>query len=477
MKYEIVIGLEVHTQLATQTKLFCGCLTEFGAPPNSHCCPVCTGMPGVLPVMNRRAFELCVKTAIALNCKISRKTWFDRKNYYYPDLPKNYQISQNSSLIGMEGYVTIEVNGEEKKVRINNVHLEEDAGKLIHAEMPGADYSIVDLNRTGTPLAEIVTEPDMNSIEEAIAYMEELRSILEYTEVSDCKMAEGSLRFEPSISLRIPGAAKLGNRVEMKNINSIKAVHKSLEYEVKRQSKILDEGGTVDMETRLWNDDTGRSEKMRSKEEAQDYRYFPEPDLVPVELDDAWLKAIKSGTVELPRPRLKRFITEYDLNDYDASVICASRHVADYFEAVVSEGIEAKVAANWIMSDVLRELNEQNIEPGEFPINPGRLSGLLKAVAAKTVNTTIARDVFAKMLEDEREADAIIKDQGLAQISDTGELETILDQVINENPKPVADYKSGNMNAINFLKGQVMRLTRGKANPNLVAELLAKKLG
>ena len=476
MKYEPVIGLEVHAQLATKTKLFCGCLTEFGAPPNSHCCPVCTGMPGVLPVLNRRAFELCVKTALALNCKIARRTWFDRKNYYYPDLPKNYQISQNSSLLGADGFVEIEFDGQTKNIRINNVHLEEDAGKLIHGEEPGADYSVVDLNRTGTPLAEIVTEPDMNSVEEAVAYMETLRRILEYTQVSDCKMAEGSIRFEASISLRLEGEKQLGNRVEIKNLNSLKAVQKTLLYEIKRQTKLLESGGNVDMETRLWNDEAGRSEMMRTKEQAQDYRYFPEPDLMDVVVDDAWLESIKAETVELPRPRQKRFMEHYKLSEYDASVLCASRAVADYFESVVSTGVEAKPAANWVMADVLRELNEQKSALEEFPISPERLAGLIGLVQNATVSTNIGREVFAAMLKDDREAEVIIKERGLTQISDTGELDAVLDKVINDNPKPVQDYKNGNKNAVNFLKGQVMRLTKGKANPNLVGELLAKKL-
>jgi len=477
MNYEVVIGLEVHAQLATKTKLFCGCLTEFGAPPNSHCCPVCTGMPGVLPVMNRRAFELCVKTALALNCKIARRTWFDRKNYYYPDLPKNYQISQNSSLLGTDGFVEIELDGKTKRVRINNVHLEEDAGKLIHGEEPGADYSVVDLNRTGTPLAEIVTEPDMNSVEEAVAYMEALRAILEYTEVSDCKMAEGSIRFEASISLRPVGETRLGNRVEIKNLNSLKAVQKTLQYEIERQRKILDSGGTVEMETRLWNEETGRSEKMRTKEEAHDYRYFPEPDLMDVVVDDAWLERIKAEMVELPRARQKRFMEQYELNEYDASVLCASRIVADYFESVVAAGVDAKPAANWVMSDVMRELNERKIAPEHFPIAPERLAGLIRLVQDGTVSTNIGREVFSAMFEDARDARAIVEERGLAQISDTGELDAVLDRVISENPKPVQDYRNGNKKAANFLKGQVMRLTKGKANPKLVGELLAKKLG
>jgi len=476
MRYETVIGLEVHAQLATKSKLFCGCATTFGSPPNSQCCPVCLGLPGSLPVMNRRAFELAVKTALALNCKIARRTWSDRKNYYYPDLPKNYQISQNSSLLGTEGCVEIQADGKPKRIRINNVHLEEDAGKLMHGHEHGASYSVVDLNRTGIPLAEIVTEPDMSSAAEAEAYMYALRSILEYTEVSDCKMQEGSLRFEASISLRPEGTERLGSRVEIKNLNSIKAVVRSLQYEIQRQASVLDSGRQVEMETRLWDDDLGRSEKMRSKEEAQDYRYFPEPDLMDLAVDVAWLEAIRSELVELPQARRSRFVDQYQLSDYDASVISADRAVADYFEAVAASGIEAKQAANWVMSGVLRTIKEKRISVSEFPISPRRLADLLKIIRAGAITTTIARGVFERMLEDKREPGEIISTQGLSQISDTSELEAIIDEVFKANPKAVEDYRAGNKNTLNFLKGQVMRQTRGKANPRVIAQLLAQKL-
>ncbi|HPD13926.1 MAG TPA: Asp-tRNA(Asn)/Glu-tRNA(Gln) amidotransferase subunit GatB [Planctomycetota bacterium] len=489
--YEVVIGLEAHAHLATKTKLFCGCSTRFGAPPNTQTCPVCTGHPGVLPVLNRTAFEHALKTALALNCSISRNTALDRKNYYYPDLPKNYQISQNYRNLGVNGHVDLDVGGRTRRVRIHNVHIEEDAGKLLHPEdlqqttlfdlseaeraaLAGA--TLVDLNRAGTPLVEIVTEPDLRSVEEATVYMETLASMLLYLGVSDCKMQEGSLRFEASISLRPVGAREYGNRVEIKNVNSMKAVASALQYEARRQSDRLAHGEQVARETRLWDDAAGRTAPMRSKEEAQDYRYFPEPDLVPVEIDEAWLERVRASLPEMAPARRRRFVAALGLPDYDAGVLVADRALADYFESCVALGAEPKAASNWVMGPVLRELKTRSLAIGELAVPPAALVELMGLVSAGTIAPNTGKEVFAEMAATGRRAPEIIESRGLRQISDTAELESVVLRVLRENPKAAADLREGKKQAQGFLMGQVMKATRGKANPQVVGELIAKKL-
>ncbi|MCQ4575001.1 MAG: Asp-tRNA(Asn)/Glu-tRNA(Gln) amidotransferase subunit GatB [Candidatus Brocadiales bacterium] len=476
MKYEIVIGLETHAELATASKLWCGCSTTFGTPPNTQVCPVCLGMPGVLPVLNKKALEYSLRAALALNCGINLFSMFDRKNYYYPDLPKNYQISQNHLNLGLNGFVDIRTNEGMKKISINNVHLEEEAGKLIHPEDPSADYSLVDFNRAGVPLLEIVTNPDMRDLKEVEQFMQTLRNILLYNEVSDCKMQEGSLRFEASISLRPVGQEKLGRRVEMKNLNSMKAVLKALEYETGRQTEVLDSGKEVDMETRLWDEVKGRTGRMRSKEEAHDYRYFPEPDLVPMAIEERWLNKLRSALPELPINRRNRFVEEYSLSDYDAGVLTEDKAVADYFERSVGLHATPKPLCNWITNDVLRELKERKVEIKDFKVCPESLVGLVKMVEEGAVSMPVAREVFVSMADTGKEAAELVKEKGLLQISDKGELEELVSKILDENPAAVSDFKKGKKTALGFLVGQIMRQSKGKANPKVANELLTQKL-
>lgn len=476
MKYETVIGMEVHTELATKTKVFCGCSTEFGAPPNTHVCPVCLGLPGSLPVLNKKAFELSIRTAIAMGCEIADVTRFDRKNYYYPDLPKNYQISQQYQCLGTNGSIEIDVNGTLKTIRINNIHLEEDAGKNIHSDVPGADHSLVDLNRTGTPLLEIVTEPDMGSIDEAVAFMNTLKNLLQYIEVSDCKMQEGSLRFEANISVRPEGTEKLGEKVEIKNLNSMKTVVKTIEYEVKRQSRALDRGEAIVQETRLWDDEASVTRPMRSKEEAQDYRYFPEPDLVEIHVSEQWQEDIRKNLPELRDAKRARFIDRYELPEYDAEILTESKLLADYFEEAVNFHNNPKAISNWIMTEILRELKEGETEIDDFLITPEHLAELVSLIDDKTISGKIAKTVFGEMLESGKMAKVVVEEKGLVQITDTGEIEKIVMEVIEKNPGPAGDYKEGKDKAIGFLVGQVMRASKGKANPQLVNQLFREKL-
>ena len=477
MEYEVVIGLETHAELATITKLFCGCSTKFGAEPNTHVCPICLGMPGVLPVMNKKAFEYALKAAVALDCEINRFTNFDRKSYYYPDLPKNYQISQNYYNLGVDGHMNMSVNGTIKKVRIHNVHLEEEAGKLIHPEESGADYSLVDFNRAGVPLLEIVSYPDMRNVDEVESYMQTLRKILLYTEVSDCKMQEGSLRFEASISLRKKGTDKLGNRVEIKNLNSMKSVIKAIEYEAMRQSELLDRGETIDRETRLWDEVNEKSERMRSKEESQDYRYFPEPDLLPVLIDEKWLSEVKNSIPELPLARKQRFIEACKLSDYDASIITEEKVLADFFEECIKVLNRPKSFSNWIINDLLREVKDRKLDISNLPIKPRQLAALVEIIEKGTISSTIAKEVFSEMIQTGKEPQKIIEEKGMAQISDEGLIESVIDKVIAGNPSVIEDYKKGKKNALAFLVGQVMKETKGKANPKIVNEMLVKKVG
>ncbi|MBV6517494.1 MAG: Asp-tRNA(Asn)/Glu-tRNA(Gln) amidotransferase GatCAB subunit B [Candidatus Brocadia sp.] len=476
MEYEVVIGLETHAELATITKLFCGCSTKFGAGPNTQVCPVCLGMPGVLPVMNKKAFEYALKAAIALNCKIGEFTNFDRKSYYYPDLPKNYQTSQNYYNLGVDGSMHIRVNGTMNRIRIHNVHLEEEAGKLIHSEESGADYSLVDFNRAGVPLLEIVSYPDMRNVDEVESYMQTLRKILLYTGVSDCKMQEGSLRFEASISLRKRGSEALGNRVEIKNLNSMKSVLKAIEYETKRQAASLDRGEAIERETRLWDEVNEKSARMRSKEEAQDYRYFPEPDLLPVLIDEKWLDAIKGTIPELPLAKKQRFMEGYKLSDYDTSLLVEEKILADFFEDGIKILDRPKAFCNWITNDLLREVNERKLDIQQLPIRPQQLASLVEIVEKGTISSTIAKEVFSEMIQTGRDPQVIIEEKKLTQISDQGFIETVIGKILSDNPAAIEDYKKGKKNALTFLVGQVMKETKGKANPKVVNELLQKKI-
>jgi aspartyl-tRNA(Asn)/glutamyl-tRNA(Gln) amidotransferase subunit B len=477
MEYEACMGLEVHAELATDSKLFCGCSTKFGAEPNTQTCPVCIGMPGVLPVMNKKAFEFVLKTALAFHCQVPKRLNFDRKNYYYPDLPKNFQISQNYYNVGANGCVEIMVGDAVKRIGITNVHIEEDAGANKHSEDPRENFSLVDLNRAGVPLVEIVSAPDMHTPDEVDAYMRTLRNSLLYLGVSECKMQEGDLRFEASVSVREKGAAKLGSRVEMKNLNSITAVVKAVNYEIERQTDCLRRGEKIPQETRLWDDAGGKTARMRSKEASHDYRYFPEPDLVPVVVAAEWLDKVKAGVPELPVPRRVRFIRDYRLSAYDAGVLTDDRALADYFEATMKAGASPKGAANWITNEIARELNTRNITMAEWRVTPVMLAELVQAVETGKVSTAIGREVLTQMQDSGKTAGAIIAEKGLAQISDTGALEALVDKVLAANPNAVADFKKGKKEARGFLIGQVMRQTKGKANAKVVGEVLEKKLG
>ena len=475
MKYEVVIGLETHAELDTESKLFCGCSTKFGSEPNTQTCPVCLGLPGVLPVMNKKAFGHSLKAAVALHCEINQFTNFDRKSYYYPDLPKNYQTSQNYFNIGNNGYVDMVVDGKEKRINIHNVHLEEEAGKLVHPEASDANYSLVDFNRAGVPLLEIVTQPDMRSIEEVESYMHTLRNILLYIGVSDCKMQEGSLRFEASISLREHGSTVLGNRVEIKNLNSMKAVLKVLAYEMSRQSSLLDDGKEILLETRLWDDVDAVSRRMRTKEDAHDYRYFPEPDLLPFWINQEWIDETKTTIPELPVSKRQRFVKEYSLSDYDAGILTDDKSLADYFEECVGLSQDSpKELSNWIINDVLRELNERKVYVQDFTVTPETLVGLIKI--KPTIGNSIAKEVFVEMANTGKDAPTIVKEKDLTQMDDTSELNEIVIKIVEENPKAVEDYGLGKKNALAFLIGQTMKITKGKANPKILTELFKQRL-
>ncbi|GGI99822.1 aspartyl/glutamyl-tRNA(Asn/Gln) amidotransferase subunit B [Alicyclobacillus cellulosilyticus] len=475
MNFETVIGLEVHVELKTKTKIFCGCETTFGAPPNTNVCPVCMGHPGTLPVLNRQAVELALRAALALNCRINQDCKFDRKNYFYPDLPKGYQISQYDQPIGEDGYVEIEVGGERKRIGIVRVHLEEDAGKSMHA--PDGSHSLVDYNRTGVPLIEIVSKPDIRSPEEARLYLETIRSIMQYCDVSDCKMEEGSLRCDANISLRPVGQAAFGEKTELKNINSFRFVQKALEYEVERQTAILRSGGKVVQETRRFDEATQTTVSMRTKEEAHDYRYFPEPDLVRLHIDDEWLARVRATVPELPLAKRDRYMRELNLPAYDAGVLTSDPGVAAYFEQVVAAGADPKAASNWVMSDLLGYLNANNLSVADSPVRPAQLAGLIAEVDKGTISIKQAREVFKAMCETGKDAPVLIKELGMEQISDEAALLGIVDEVIANNPKSVADYQGGKEKALGALVGQIMKATKGKANPAVVNKLLLERLG
>ena len=475
MKYEAVIGLEVHAHMLTATKIFCGCSTQFGSGPNTQTCPVCIGMPGVLPVLNRKALEFAIKTGLATNCTISLFSRFARKNYFYPDLPKGYQISQYELPICEHGYLEIVVDGVVKKIGITRIHMEEDAGKNIH-ESAGGNYSFVDLNRAGVPLMEIVSEPDIRSPQEAVEYMKKLRTVLRYLGVCDGNMEQGSLRCDANVSLRPASQKEFGTRAEIKNINSFRFVEKAIEYEIKRQMKVLEGGGTVIQETRLWDSNRGITESMRGKEEAHDYRYFPEPDLVPISVEQAWIDGMKSSLPELPDKKRERFVSVYGLPESDADFIASEKPAADWYEEAVDLGSQPKIIANWVMGDFMKLLNEENKTIEDCALRPKQLIDMLKLIENGTISGKIAKTVFEEMYRTGKEAETVVREKGLVQISDTGEIEKIVDAVIAKSPNEVERFKAGEEKLIGFFVGQIMKLTKGKANPQLVNELLKKKL-
>ncbi|GBG11647.1 MULTISPECIES: Asp-tRNA(Asn)/Glu-tRNA(Gln) amidotransferase subunit GatB [Paenibacillus] len=473
-KYETVVGLEVHVELHTNSKIFCGCSTAFGAPPNTHTCPVCLGHPGVLPVLNKQAVEYAMKAAMALNCTVADISKFDRKNYFYPDSPKAYQISQYDQPIGEHGWIDIEVNGETKRIGITRLHLEEDAGKLTHVD--GGYASLVDFNRVGTPLVEIVSEPDIRTPEEAKAYLEKLRAIMLYCDVSDVKMEEGSLRCDANISLRPYGQEKFGTRAELKNMNSFRSVQRGLEYEQVRQAEILDGGGEVVQETRRYDDAVGKSFSMRGKEEAHDYRYFPDPDLVRLHISEEWKENVRASIPELPDARKARYQADYGLSSYDADVITASKKLADLFEESLAYTKDAKAVANWVMGDLLGYLNANNLELSDVKLTGQGLGEMIGLLEKGTINGKIAKTVFKAMLENGKLPGQIVEEQGLVQISDEGAILAIVDAVIERNPQSVEDFRAGKEKAIGFLVGQIMKETKGKANPALVNKMLLDRL-
>lgn len=474
MTYETVIGVEVHAQLRTNSKMFCGCGTTFGLSANSQTCPVCLGLPGSLPVINCTAVDMAVRAGLALNCMIDTNNQFARKNYFYPDLPKGYQISQYESPICRHGWIEIPDGSRTKRIRIRRAHLEEDAGKNIHET--GTSGSHVDLNRAGTPLLEIVTEPDMGSADEVVAYLKGLRDILMYLEVCDGNMEEGSFRCEPNLSLRPVGQKEFGTKVELKNINSFRYVKDAVEYEIKRQTKVLSEGGTIRQETRLWNIERGETVVMRSKEEAHDYRYFPDPDLVPLKLDDEWIERLRTDLPELPALRTKRFVSAYGLPEYDATILTASKGMADYFEVCVKQFNQPKTVSNWVMGELTRELNNSRTAISESPITPERLVSLFRMVDKGTISLKVAREIFPEFYSSGKTPEQIVQEKGLTQVSDEETLAKIIEEVLGKNPGQVAQFKEGKQQVLGFLVGQVMKASGGKANPGKVNELLRKRL-
>lgn len=478
MSWETVIGIEVHVELSTESKVFCGCKTRFGARPNTQVCPVCLGMPGVLPVLNRKAVEYCMKAALALNCEVSGRTKFDRKNYFYPDLPKAYQISQYDMPIGKNGWMDVEVDGKAKRIGIRRVHLEEETGKLVHAgdDITSAESSMIDFNRCGIPLIEIVSEADMRSADEARAYLVKLRSILLAIGVSDCKMEEGSMRCEANVSIRPEGSTEFGALTEMKNIASFKAVYKAIEFESKRQAKVLESGGRVRRETRHWDDLKSETVFMRSKEQAHDYRYFPEPDLVPLEIDRAWTDRVKDTIPELPDQRKARYVADYGLGQREASLISDDMDLSTYFEKGIEAGAEAKALANWMMGELAAALNASGTEISSSKAGPAEMAELLGMVAKNEISSKTAKEVFAEVFAKGGSPRKMVEAMGLGQISGEEELRKAAVAVIDANPGPSADYIAGKENAIMFLVGQLMKVTKGRANPKMANQLLKQEL-
>ena len=472
--YETVIGLEVHVELATKSKIFCGCTTEFGGAPNTHVCPVCSGMPGTLPVLNKKVVEYAIAAGLALNCKVNQYCKFDRKNYFYPDLPKAYQVSQLYLPICHDGGIEIDVNGVKKTIRIHEIHMEEDAGKLIHD--PWEDATLVDYNRCGVPLIEIVSEPDMRSADEVIAYLEKLKLILQYLGVSDCKMQEGSLRADVNLSVREVGAIEFGTRTEMKNLNSFKAIARAIEGERKRQIEQIEFGKKIIQETRRWDDNKDTSFAMRSKEDAQDYRYFPEPDLVPMIISDEWLQEIKNREPELRDAKMVRYETEYEIPEYDAGIITSSKHLADLFEATVAICGKPKEVSNWLMVETMRLMKEHELEPEQVRFSPENLSKLIGLIDEGKINRTTAKEVFEKIFVEDIDPETYVEEKGLRIVNDEGVLRATIEEIVAKNPQSVTDYKSGKEKAIGFLVGQTMKAMKGKADPAFVNEMLKEIL-
>ena len=473
-QYETVIGLEVHVELATKTKIFCGCSTAFGGAPNTHTCPVCTGMPGSLPVLNKKVVEYAMAVGLATNCKITQVCKFDRKNYFYPDNPQNYQISQLYLPIARNGYVEIEVGDTKKKIRIHEMHMEEDAGKLIHDEWD--DTSLVDYNRSGVPLVEIVSEPDMRSSEEVIAYLEKLRTTIQYLGASDCKLQEGSMRADVNLSVREMGTSEFGTRTEMKNLNSFKAIARAIEGERERQIELLEAGKKVVQETRRWDDNKESSHAMRSKEDAQDYRYFPEPDLVPIVISQEWIDRVKKRQPEFREEKLKRYKKEFDIPQYDAEILTESKHMADIFEETTALCGKPKKVSNWLMVETMRLLKEHNMESEDITFTPENLAKLIELADAGTINSSVAKEVFDHVFEENVDPEKYVEEHGLKTVNDEGALIEVLEKVIADNPQAVVDYKGGKEKALGALVGQTMKAMKGKANPGLVNQKLREML-
>ena len=473
-QYETVIGLEVHVELATKTKIFCGCSTQFGGAPNTHTCPVCTGMPGSLPVLNRQVVEYAMGIGLAMHCDITRVCKFDRKNYFYPDNPQNYQISQLYLPIARNGYVEIEVGDTKKKIRIHEMHMEEDAGKLIHDEWD--DTSLVDYNRSGVPLVEIVSEPDMRSSEEVIAYLEKLRTTIQYLGASDCKLQEGSMRADVNLSVREMGTSEFGTRTEMKNLNSFKAIARAIEGERERQIELLEAGKKVVQETRRWDDNKESSHAMRSKEDAQDYRYFPEPDLVPIVISQEWIDRVQKRQPEFREEKLKRYKKEFDIPQYDAEILTESKHMADIFEETTALCGKPKKVSNWLMVETMRLLKEHNMESEDITFTPENLAKLIELADAGTINSSVAKEVFDHVFEENIDPEKYVEEHGLKTVNDEGALIEVLEKVIADNPQAVVDYKGGKEKALGALVGQTMKAMKGKANPGLVNQKLREML-
>ena len=472
--YEMVIGLEVHAELSTKTKIFCSCPTEFGGEPNTHCCPVCMAMPGALPVLNKRVVEYAIKAGLATNCDITRVSKNDRKNYFYPDLPKSYQISQFDMPLCTKGYVEIEEGEASKRIGITRIHIEEDAGKLNHDEFGRG--SLVDLNRSGVPLIEIVSEPDMRSVEEADKYLKKLKSILEYIEVSDCKMQEGSLRADVNVSVRKKGAKEFGTRTEMKNMNSFRSIARAIEYEAERQVEELEKGNKIYQETLRWDEVSGKTFSMRDKEDAQDYRYFPEPDLGIIKISDEMIEEIRKTLPEMPESRRARYIEEFKLPEYDSNILTSSKHLSDLFEKATEICKNPKAVSNWIMTDITRILNEKEEEPSAIPFTPEELGKLIILIDKGTISSKIAKQVLEELFEDPKDPEDIIKEKGWIQISDEGAIKEVVQKILEANPASIADYKAGKDRALGFLVGQAMKETKGKANPQMLNKMFLEEL-
>lgn len=473
MSYKTIIGLEIHSELSTNSKIFCSCIAKYGGDPNTHCCPICLGLPGSLPVLNKRVVEYGIKAGLAFHSNIANHTKMDRKNYYYPDLVKGYQISQYDKPLCEGGYIEVDSGNGKKKINLTRIHIEEDTGKSIHSKDGG---TLLDYNRAGVPLIEIVSEPDMNSPEEAKEFLEKLKSILQYIEVSDCKMEEGSLRCDVNINVVDSETGKKSTITEIKNLNSFKAAVKAMEFEQKRHIDLLEKGEDTIRETRRWNDLKGETISMRSKEDASDYRYFPEPDIVDLEINNEWIEEIKLNLPELPESKKNRFIKEYDIPEYDAEVLTASKNLASFYEDTVAYDVDSKLASNLIMGDILRRLKDEDMEIEDMRFSPSDLAKLIKLIDSGKISNKIGKKVLREMFEEGKDPEKIVKEKGLIQISDEGEIEKIVDETLDENPDSIEDFKNGKDRALGFLVGQVMKKTRGKANPQLVNKLISKKL-